>query len=309
MSKTIKLEDLSPEQLRAQVRLCFKFMEQCLGILNGEDVKDEAAIRLVDPIGDSSDMELFYKCKELGSAGDLADAMETIAALQKKNEKLQKRLAKKHDELEQLKGHPLYGGFNLKFGFDVSEFKKKIPEIVGFLKETVKNLYGNDIKAAFGDDKETYVKFKAMTEGFLWALPKSIADALADRCIIFKGSINRASFSGDIIKDFNESGWFRDTVAVRKSFIDKLKEDCEKLKRQTEEKEQKYQGGQKVFFVMNNIVRQGKVESSVRQPDGSFRYGVDTLHPFALIPEEKLFASVEDLLENLKQHISDGEGK
>lgn len=92
-----ELKDLTPEQLMAQIKLCFKFMAQCHAILEGEDIKDEAAIKLVDPTGDCEDMELFYACKSAVKDGSLSDAMETIAAQDKKIAKLQKRLAKKHE--------------------------------------------------------------------------------------------------------------------------------------------------------------------------------------------------------------------
>lgn len=124
-NQVTRIEDLSPEQLRAQVRLCFKFMGQCLDLLNGEDIADEAAIHLVDPIGDSTDMELFYKCKSVGGAGDLADAFETIDRLNKKVEKLKKRLAKKHDEIEDLKSKNAHSVcFGIKF--DTKQMEKAL---------------------------------------------------------------------------------------------------------------------------------------------------------------------------------------
>lgn len=92
-----ELKDLTPEQLMAQIKLCFKFMAQCRAILEGEDIKDEAAIKLVDPTGDCEDMELFYACKHAANDETLTKAMRTIAAQDKKITRLQKRLAKKHD--------------------------------------------------------------------------------------------------------------------------------------------------------------------------------------------------------------------
>ena len=91
------LKDLTTEQLRAQVKLCFKFMAQCKAILDGEDIDDNAAIKLVDPFGNSDDMELFYACKSAVDDPTLADALETIRIQDKKINRLQKRLAKKHD--------------------------------------------------------------------------------------------------------------------------------------------------------------------------------------------------------------------
>ena len=180
MSKTIKLEDLSPDQLRAQVRLCFKFMEQCLSILNGEDVKEEAAIRLVDPIGNSSDMELFYKCKQIGSAGDLADAMETIDLLNKKVEKLKKRLAKKHDEVEQLKDSD--GRISYKIGFDLKEFNEQIDKACKIFSDSTRLFLSQVNRDTFGND-EAYKTFKKLVDDLYTQFPKAFAAAVADKCV------------------------------------------------------------------------------------------------------------------------------
>ncbi len=90
-----KLNGLTNEQLKAQIKLCFKFMAQCKSILDGEEVRDGEAIRLVDPFGDCDDMELFWACKGVAEDPSLADALETISKQEKVIAKLRKRLAKK----------------------------------------------------------------------------------------------------------------------------------------------------------------------------------------------------------------------
>lgn len=60
MSK--KLEDLTVDELRCEVRKCHEHMERCYSVLNGE--KNVKPVVLLD-VDDSIDLELFYKCKEL----------------------------------------------------------------------------------------------------------------------------------------------------------------------------------------------------------------------------------------------------
>ena len=186
MGKYIRIEDLSPDQLRAQVRLCFKFMEQCLSILNGEDVPDNAAIRLVDPIGDSSDMELFYKCKQIGGAGDLSDAAETIATQQKQIAKLKKRLAKKHDEIESLKQAVTY-----EVKFDTSEFKDKL----GIISTNLKDFFDKCSDVKF--DTPLGGLFHKAIEEFIKTMPSAISNAVADKCV----SVHKRECSQRISED------------------------------------------------------------------------------------------------------------
>ena len=175
MSKILKLEDLTPEQLRAQVKLCFKMFKQCLDLLNGEDIPDQAAIKLVDPFGDSDDMELFYTCKRIGGGGDLSDALETIDKLNKKVEKLQKRLAKKHDELEQLQNN--CGGIRFKLEFDVDRFVEMTKEVAKILRK-VGDLSAMEVQGMPEDAKQAYQK---LWRDFVEIVPKAMAKAVADK--------------------------------------------------------------------------------------------------------------------------------
>lgn len=238
MSKQVtKIEDLSPDQLRAQVRLCFKFMEQCLSVLNGEDVSEEAVIRLVDPIGDSSDMELFYKCKQVGGAGDLADAMETIDQLSKKVNKLHKRLAKKHDELEKAKNES--GCVKYTVNFDLDEFSKKIDEACKVFAKATKLFESRQIKDAFVTPK-AFKDFKKIVEGLYAELPKSFANAVAEKCI----SVSKTEIH---------------PTEEHKSYIDAL------LK-QAEEMAEKWRDTLNYAFEPNCLIATGLPDFDVRTP-------------------------------------------
>ena len=297
MSKTIKLEDLSPEQLRAQVRLCFKFMEQCLSILNGEDVKEEAAIRLVDPIGDSSDMELFYKCKQIGSAGDLADAMETIDQLNKKVEKLKKRLAKKHDEVEQLKDSD--GRISYKVGFDLKEFNDQIDKACKIFADSTRLFLSQVNRDTFGND-EAYKTFKKLVDDLYTQFPKSFAAAVANKCVSVrkKESLLCACDS------------MRVREMLRAVPIGLVMSNLLGIPVGTPvyEEKPKFEKGQKVYYMSNNIVQQGIVDR-VSKVGNEFRYFINTLHPFCYRTEGDVFSSVEDLLSSLKDKIRNGKGK
>lgn len=201
MGKIIRIEDLSPDQLRAQVRLCFKFMEQCLSILNGKDVPDNAAIRLVDPIGDSSDMELFYKCKQIGGAGDLSDAAETIATQQKQIAKLKKRLAKKHDELEAMKHSVIY-----EVDIDTSKFKDKLGIAISFMKDFHKEI------SEIPTNMPWYGLFRKMVDDMMTTLPSAIANAVSEKCVHVRKkereqgiTEDQANKLSDILRKISES--------------------------------------------------------------------------------------------------------
>ena len=60
MSK--RLEDLTVDELRHEVRKCHQHMERCYDVLMGE--KNVKPVELVD-VQDSIDLELFYKCKSM----------------------------------------------------------------------------------------------------------------------------------------------------------------------------------------------------------------------------------------------------
>ena len=63
MSK--RLEDLTVDELRHEVRKCHQHMERCYDVLMGE--KNVKPVELVD-VQDSIDLELFYKCKSMAVA-------------------------------------------------------------------------------------------------------------------------------------------------------------------------------------------------------------------------------------------------
>lgn len=69
-TKRRTLDDLTPAEMREQVVLCHEHFKRCCDVLDGKDVDP---VELLD-VSDSTDMELFYKCKraatcERNSAG------------------------------------------------------------------------------------------------------------------------------------------------------------------------------------------------------------------------------------------------
>ena len=114
MSKTKKLKkkftafasQLTPDECREQLVLAYLQMEKCLQVLRGEDVEPVA---MMDN-GESSDLELFYRCKKvseeldylnqnegkqdenkitIGVDVDCSEAIDHLKDLQKEFEKLQ----------------------------------------------------------------------------------------------------------------------------------------------------------------------------------------------------------------------------
>ena len=297
MGKTLKLEDLSPDQLRAQVKLCFKFMEQCLSMLNGEDVKDEAAIRLVDPFGDCGDMELFYACKRIGGAGDLADAIATIDKLNKQNQKLKQRLAKKHDELEQLRENNNVGGLRYSLKFDTEEFEKGTKAAAECMKK-VGDLY------LFSDrlniNEETRKRLVEMMNDFVKDLPHALATAISQKVVsVEKKQISRPGFSSDT---YMNSAYHFDNARINELLDSiKLRQFFQPLPMP------KFDIDHKVYFIENGVVTQSSVKA-VEKLVGigcvGFRYQLKNGKYFA---ENQIFGSVEDLLQNLKENIRNGE--
>lgn len=57
------LSDLTREELLEEVVRCHLHMERCLEVLCGKSVEP---VELVD-VNDSTDLELFYKCKSVSS--------------------------------------------------------------------------------------------------------------------------------------------------------------------------------------------------------------------------------------------------
>ena len=297
MGKTLKLEDLSPDQLRAQVKLCFKFMEQCLSMLNGEDVKDEAAIRLVDPFGDCGDMELFYACKRIGGAGDLADALATIDKLNKQNQKLKQRLAKKHDELEQLRENNNVGGLRYSLKFNTEEFEKGMKAAAECMKK-VGDLY------LFSDrlniNEETRKRLVEMMNDFVKDLPHALATAISQKVVsVEKKQISRPGFSSDT---YMNSAYHFDNARINELLDSiKLRQFFQPLPMP------KFDIDHKVYFIENGVVTQSSVKA-VEKLVGigcvGFRYQLKNGKYFA---ENRIFGSVEDLLQNLKENIRNGE--
>lgn len=303
MSK-IKLEDLSPDQLRAQVRLCFKFMEQCLCILNGEEVSDEAAIRLVDPIGQSSDMELFYKCKQIGGAGDLADAMETIDKLQKKIDKLQKRLAKKHDELEELKEGR------------IGNRRKDDGWVANILKELEEGYY--NMLDSFKLREHLHVEpfglvISSSADGDIPVGSPVFREIKNFRSRVLSSERPHENWLDSFYPVFKKGEINITTERNGKTIIEgldlleynKLRQFVFGLRKTAKNSSPKYPGGKKLYFMNNNIVTQGEVYGIFGMNDGTFKYNMGSY----TVPESELFESVEDLLESLRKKISDGEGK
>lgn len=297
MGKTLKLEDLSPDQLRAQVKLCFKFMEQCLSMLNGEDVKDEAAIRLVDPFGDCGDMELFYACKRIGGAGDLADALATIDKLNKQNQKLKQRLAKKHDELEQLRENNNVGGLRYSLKFDTEEFEKGTKAAAECMKK-VGDLY------LFSDrlniNEETRKRLVEMMNDFVKDLPHALTTAISQKVVsVEKKQISRPGFSSDT---YMNSAYHFDNARINELLDSiKLRQFFQPLPMP------KFDIDHKVYFIENGVVTQSSVKA-VEKLVGigcvGFRYQLKNGKYFA---ENQILGSVEDLLQNLKENIRNGE--
>lgn len=297
MGKTLKLEDLSPDQLRAQVKLCFKFMEQCLSMLNGEDVKDEAAIRLVDPFGDCGDMELFYACKRIGGAGDLADALATIDKLNKQNQKLKQRLAKKHDELEQLRENNNVGGLRYSLKFNTEEFEKGMKAAAECMKK-VGDLY------LFSDrlniNEETRKRLVEMMNDFVKDLPHALATAISQKVVsVEKKQISRPGFSSDT---YMNSAYHFDNARINELLDSiKLRQFFQPLPMP------KFDIDHKVYFIENGVVTQScvkAVEKLVGIGCVGFRYQLKNGKYFA---ENQILGSVEDLLQNLKENIRNGE--
>ena len=63
MGKKIKLEELSKHVLLQQLKLCWKHFRVCADAISGADVQPVELLDC-DELGDSDDLELFYKCKK-----------------------------------------------------------------------------------------------------------------------------------------------------------------------------------------------------------------------------------------------------
>ena len=56
------IASLSEKEAREQLSLAFQMMERCLGVLNGNNKIKPVSMK---DNGLSSDLELFYKCKQI----------------------------------------------------------------------------------------------------------------------------------------------------------------------------------------------------------------------------------------------------
>ena len=63
MGKKVKLEDLSKIVLIEQLKLCWKHFRACADAISGANVQP-VELLACDELGDSDDLELFYKCKK-----------------------------------------------------------------------------------------------------------------------------------------------------------------------------------------------------------------------------------------------------
>jgi len=315
MSKILKLEDLTPEQLRAQVKLCFKMFKQCLDLLNGEDIPDQAAIKLVDPFGDSDDMELFYTCKRIGGGGDLSDALETIDKLNKRVEKLQKRLAKKHDELEQLQNN--CGGIRFKLEFDVDRFVEMTKEVAKILRK-VGDLSAMEVQGMPEAAKQAYQK---LWRDFVEIVPKAMAKAVADKSFeVGKENIPNNSVKGVSEKTAKEledriKAFRLDTFNIRRHLaqfplhLDAIDAFAMPIIMnpdhiyQLNNPKPGFSVGDKVFFMNGNVVKSGIVKK-IGKYDCGFSYLVVNKDGDVRYKEEEIFPSVEKLLENLKKKFN-----
>lgn len=59
-----QLADLSQEELIMELRQCHEMFRRCLSLLDGEDA-EPVELFTCDELGDSDDMELYYRCKEI----------------------------------------------------------------------------------------------------------------------------------------------------------------------------------------------------------------------------------------------------
>ena len=75
MGKKIKLSELSKTVLIEQLKLCWKHFHVCAQALDGANVQPVELIGC-DELGDSDDLELFYKCKKIAESKKSKDKIE-----------------------------------------------------------------------------------------------------------------------------------------------------------------------------------------------------------------------------------------
>lgn len=62
------LQDLSYEELVIEVRQCHEMFRRCLSLLNGEHA-EPVTLTACPELGDSDDLELYYKCLNIYENG------------------------------------------------------------------------------------------------------------------------------------------------------------------------------------------------------------------------------------------------
>ena len=158
MSNTEKLREkfstfvnqLSPDQVREQLILSYLQMERCQQVLQGEDVEP---VVMMDN-GESSDLELFYRCKK---------AAEELAYLNKMVHE-----GKKVGTLE----------FEVKI--DTHEFEKEFDSLREYLKPCIFNLE-TFLRSKGGLPKISERFLKRDLPGFLFAKGQEVWYMFGDR--------------------------------------------------------------------------------------------------------------------------------
>ena len=123
---TAFVNQLTPDQCREQLVLAYLQMEKCQNVLKGYDVEP---VEMMDN-GDSSDLELFYRCKK--AAEELACLNEELFHLK------EDYLHLKAEDF--LKGQNNHGRIPFTVKVDVSEEVKRLKKIAESFKELGKNL-------------------------------------------------------------------------------------------------------------------------------------------------------------------------
>ena len=59
-----QLCDMTKEELMMELRMCHEMFRRCLSLLDGEDA-EPVELFSCEELGDSDDMELYYKCREI----------------------------------------------------------------------------------------------------------------------------------------------------------------------------------------------------------------------------------------------------
>lgn len=123
---TAFVNQLTPDQCREQLVLAYLQMEKCQNVLKGYDVEP---VEMMDN-GDSSDLELFYRCKK--AAEELACLNDELFHLK------EDYLHLKAEDF--LKGQNNNGRIPFTVKVDVSEEVKRLKKIAESFKELGKNL-------------------------------------------------------------------------------------------------------------------------------------------------------------------------